>query len=240
MRKVDYAEINRDQLVQQHLPLVKKIAYRIMAKLPPSVQVDDLIQVGLMGLLEAAANYNSAQNAEFEAYATQRIRGAMLDELRQQDWQPRSARRMMREIEAVMHQLEQRLKRPPTEQEMAQAMNLSVPEYQERLNDASGHQLLYYEDFRGPEEGHFLEQYHHDRDAGEPLACLEAEGFREVLVAAIADLPPREQLLMSLYYDEELNLREIGEVMEVTESRVCQLHAQAIARLRGRLKDYIK
>lgn len=240
MRKVDYAEINREQLVQQHLPLVKKIAYRIMAKLPPSVQVDDLIQVGLMGLLEAAANYNSAQNAEFEAYATQRIRGAMLDELRQQDWQPRSARRMMREIEAVMQQLEQRYKRPPTEQEMAQAMQLSLEEYQERLGEACGHQLLYYEDLRSGDESHFLEQYAQDGDAEDPLACLEAGDFRQVLVAAIADLPPREQLLMSLYYDEELNLREIGEVMEVTESRVCQLHAQAIGRLRSRLKDFIK
>ncbi|MDE3020270.1 MAG: RNA polymerase sigma factor FliA [Pseudomonadota bacterium] len=238
--KVDpYRTASQEDLVRDHLPLVKRIAYRLMAKLPPSVEVDDLIQVGLMGLLDAAQHFDEEQKAPFEIYASQRIRGAMLDELRQMDWWPRSARKLMREIEAAMQELQQSLKRTPLEREVADLLGVSLGDYQQKLQEAAGHQLLYYEDFFNGDEAGFLDR-HVFSDAINPLVVLEDDGFRQKLLEAIRLLPEREQLLMSLYYEEDLNLREIGLILEVTESRVCQLHTQAIGRIRSMLRDWIK
>ncbi|WP_255992180.1 RNA polymerase sigma factor FliA [Chitinolyticbacter albus] len=227
-----------DDRVSAHAPLVKRIAYHLVSRLPASVDVEDLIQVGLMGLMEASRNFDPNAGVQFETFASQRIRGAMLDELRQADWMPRQARRNMREIEKEIHKLEQALGRAPTEGEVSGSLNLPLTEYQARLADARGHQLVYYEDF-GEEGGNDqLDHYTADERAN-PFEQMSDAGFRTMLVKGISELPEREQLVMSLYYDEELNLKEIGAVLGVSESRVCQLHSQAIARLRARLSDWL-
>jgi RNA polymerase sigma factor for flagellar operon FliA len=229
---------SKEQYVVQYAPLVKRIAHHLVARLPSSVEVDDLIQAGLIGLLDAVGHYDQSQGAQFETYATQRIRGAMLDELREADWAPRSARKCMRTIEAAIHKLEQKLGRQPGEQELANELKVPLAEFQHMLQDARGHQLVYYEDFQAEGEDDFLERHSADQRPG-PLGQIENGDFRAALVEAIKVLPEREQLLMSLYYEEELNLKEIGAVLGVTESRVSQLHSQAVARLRGRLKDWL-
>jgi RNA polymerase sigma factor for flagellar operon FliA len=230
--------LEKNQYVAQYAPLVKRIAYHLMARLPASVQVDDLIQVGMIGLLDAVSNYDDTQGAQFETYAVQRIRGAMLDELRQCDWLPRSARKALRQIETAMNALEQRVCRAPTEREVADELHLSLDDYQQLLLDARGCQLLHYEDLQTGEEEDFFERHCAD-DSAEPFAILQDGRFREKLIEAIGILPEREKLMMAMYYEEELNLREIGEVLGVSESRVCQLHSQAMARLRGKLKEWL-
>lgn len=230
--------LEKEQYAAKYAPLVKRIAYHLMAKLPASVQVDDLIQVGMIGLLDAVDNYDGTQGAQFETYAQQRIRGAMLDELRQGDWLPRSARKSLRQIEAAMSTLEQRLSRAPTERELADELHVSLEAYQQMLLDARGSQLLHYEDLQAGEGEDFFERHCAD-DSAEPFARLRDERFRAKLIEAIKLLPEREKLMMAMYYEEELNLREIGAVLGVSESRVCQLHSQAIARLRSQLKGWI-
>ncbi|WP_028453354.1 RNA polymerase sigma factor FliA [Chitinilyticum aquatile] len=229
---------SEDERVRQHAPLVRRIAYHMISRLPASVEVDDLIQVGMMGLMEAARNFDPDAGVQFETYASQRIRGAMLDELRSADWLPRQARRNMREIEATLHKLEHALGRAPSESEIAEAMGIPLTEYQDMLHDARGHQLVHYEDFGDSEDNDQLDQYTAD-DSSNPLDMLSDLRFRQQLIDAIKLLPEREQLLMALYYDEELNLKEIGAVLGVTESRVCQLHSQAVARLRARLQGWL-
>jgi RNA polymerase sigma factor for flagellar operon FliA len=227
---------DKEQQVVQYAPLVKRIAHHMMARLPASVEVDDIIQAGMMGLLDAVNRYQEALGAQFETYASQRIRGAILDELRQCDWVPRGVRKNMRRIEAAVNTLEQKLKRGPTEQELADYLKVSLAEYQQWLQDARGYQLVYYEDFHESDDDRFLDRHAAKNHPG-PLEKLEEDSLRELLVQAIGALPEREKLMMSLYYEKDLNLREIGEVLGVSESRVCQLHTQAIARLRARMKD---
>lgn len=231
-------ELDKKEYLTRFAPLVKRVAYHLMVRLPASVQVDDLIQVGMIGLLDAISNYDGNQGAQFETYAVQRIRGAMLDELRQSDWLPRSARKHLRQIETAIATLEQRFKRAPSEGELAKELGISLTEYQQILLDARGSQLFYYEDFKDEGEEGFLDRHLAD-SAANPLEMLQNEGFRAQLVEAISTLPEREKLMMAMYYEEELNLREIGEVLGVSESRVCQLHTQAVTRLRSQLKDWL-
>ncbi len=222
--------LDRDQLVTQYASLVKRIAYHLMAKLPASVVVDDLIQNGMIGLLDALSRYEEGLGAQFETYAAQRIRGAMLDGLRENDWLPRGLRREMRRIEAAIQKLEHAQGRQPSESELAQSLGLSLADYQKLLLEARGHQLVYLEDMTEGDEDYL------ERNAAavvpDPLAALEDANMRALLVRSIEALPERERLMMALYYEQDLNLREIGEVMGVTESRVCQMHTQAVARLR--------
>jgi RNA polymerase sigma factor for flagellar operon FliA len=227
-----------DILLAEHASLVKRMAYQLKAKLPASVEVDDLIQAGMIGLLNASSKYEDNHGAQFTTYISQRIRGAMLDELRSADWVPRSVRKNMRDVETAMKALEQRLGRPPTESEVARKLNLDISAYYEMLNNCSGHQLVYYEDFNEEEGDHFLDRHLMDGNGvNDVMQTLMTSEFRDALIEAIKDLPDREQMLMGLYYEQELNLKEIGAVMNVSESRVCQLHTQAIARLRASLKD---
>lgn len=227
--------IDREQYVAEFAPLVKRIAHYMMGKLPACVQVDDLIQAGMIGLLDAIDRYEGSAGAQFESYAAQRIRGAILDELRRADWAPRSLRKKMRRIEAAVSALEQRLGCAPTENELANELGMSLAEYRDALQDARGAQLIYYEDFQRDDDEDFLGRNCPDpRDS--PLDAMLDASLRAMLIKAIEDLPPREKLVMGMHYEQELNLREIGEVLGVSESRVCQLHAQAIARLRSRLK----
>lgn len=230
---------DQNKLVEQMVPLVKRIAYHFMARLPASVQVDDLIQAGLMGLLDAAKNFDDTQGAQFETYAIQRIRGSMLDELRQADWLPRNVRKNLRRIESAISLLEQQLGRAPREQELAENLGVQLDEYQHMLLESRGYQLLHYEDFQETDDGDFFDAYLSDAQVG-PLDVIEDENFRRNLVTAIGALPEREKLVMGLYYEQELNLKEIGEILGVSESRVCQLHSQAVARLRSRLKEWTR
>jgi RNA polymerase sigma factor for flagellar operon FliA len=206
------------------------------AKLPPSVEVDDLVQAGMIGLLDAINRYEENHGAQFETYAVLRIRGAMLDELRSNDWMPRSTRQNMRKVEQAMATLQQQLGRPPSESEIAGSLKLSLADYQEMLGDSGGHQLVYYEDFHD-EDGNdsWLDRYAVDEE--DPLRALLETDFRQAVIDAIDSLPPREKILMGLYYEEELNLKEIGAVMGVSESRVSQLHSQAVGRMRTYLRE---
>jgi RNA polymerase sigma factor for flagellar operon FliA len=228
---------DKNTLLTEHMPLVKRLAHQMKAKLPPSVEVDDLVQAGMIGLLDAISRYEENHGAQFETYAVLRIRGAMLDELRSSDWMPRSTRQNMRKVEQAMAALQQQLGRPPSESEVAKSLKLSLADYQEMLGDSGGHQLVYYEDFHDSEDGNdsFLDRYAVDDE--DPLRSLLETDFRQAVIDAIDALPPREKMLMGLYYEEELNLKEIGAVMGVSESRVSQLHTQAVARLRAYLKE---
>ena len=228
---------DKEECLKEYAPLVKRIAHHMMVKLPNSVEVDDLVQAGMIGLLDAAGRYDEFRGAQFETYAAQRIRGAMLDELRGADWLPRSMRRDMRRIEAAIHRLQQQLGRAPLESEIAKELEVSLPEYQQMLQEARGAQLVYYEDFHDEDNEDFFDRHDFDNDSN-PLALLQDERFKVALIKAIDQLPERERLMMSLHYEQDLNLREIGEVMEVSESRVCQLHSQAVARLRSTLKGH--
>ena len=228
----------KDRVIEQHIPLVKKLAYQLKARLPANVEVDDLIQAGTIGLLDAMSRYEVTQSAQFETYAVQRIRGAMLDELRSQDWLPRSVRQNMRQIEGAMNALQQELLRAPSEAEIAARLDLTLADYQQKLSDGAGHQLIYFDDFKSASDDssdHFLDRHCQD-SSHDPLQELLQEGFRAALIEAIDALPEREKLLMGLYYEQELNLKEIGAVLGVTESRVSQLHSQAVARLRNHLR----
>lgn len=217
-----------------YLPLVKKIAYHLKGRLPDSVLVDDLIQSGVIGLIEAMQKYNSVEGASFETYAGIRIRGAMIDELRKGDWTPRSVHRKSREVSDAIYQLESSLGREAQDSEIADFMGVSLEDYHGILQDTSSAQLLSIDE---PEQNDLMEGQIKG-DSKTPFALLMESDFADALADEIENLPEREKLVMSLYYDEELNLREIGEVLSVSESRVSQIHSQAIKRLRSRLTDW--
>lgn len=220
-------------MVAQHGELVRRIAHHLAARLPPSVDVDDLIQAGMIGLLEAASHYDAGQGASFETYASIRIRGSMIDEIRKGDWVPRSVHRRVREAAEATRQVEQREGRAASAAEVAAEMSMPMPEYLKVLEGAARGQVLSLEAQ--------VEESGDSRIPGTadvPEQALGREEFQGELSKAIAGLPEREKLVLSLYYEQELNLREIGAVLGVSESRVCQVHGQAMLRLRGRLKDF--
>jgi RNA polymerase sigma factor for flagellar operon FliA len=231
-------QLDTGALLKQYSPLVRRLAHQMIAKLPANVELDDLIQVGMIGLSDALSRFDAAQGVQFETFATQRIRGAMLDELRGNDWMSRGDRRHQRSIEAAVHRLEQRLGRVPSEGEIAREMDMSLQDYQELLAKVRGTQLLYLEDIGGDDgDDDYLDRHIADEDAN-PIARLQDRRMREALVEAIKQLPEREQYVMSMYYEHDMNLKEIAAVLGVTESRVCQLHSQSIARLRARLRAW--
>lgn len=221
-----------ERLVHQHMELVRRIAHHLIGRLPATVQLQDLMQAGAMGLLEASRQYDESHGASFETYAGIRIRGAMLDEVRRMDWSPRSSHRNMREISAAMHAVEMRTGRSASAADVAREMDIDLGTYHDMLRKATETRVFNIEEIFGQ-----------DGDAGDSVpgnGHTPAEEFEEFSLwqavgHAIEDLPERERTVLALYYDEELNLREIGEVLGVTESRVCQIHGQALARLRTRL-----
>lgn len=239
-RKTDAMSHPEDSLVA-YAPLVRKLALQLLARLPASVELDDLIQAGMIGLLDASRRYQETADAQFETYATSRIRGAMLDELRSQDWLPRSVRTKAKRIEQAIVQLERNLMRAPSDGEIAAQLDMPLSDYHALLNDAQGVQIVHYEDF-GTENGVGSGDTDWSAAAsggqsGNPLDAMLAGDLRRVLVEAIENLPEREKLLLSLYYEEGLNLKEIGAVMNVTEARICQLRTQATTRLRAHLQS---
>mgnify|MGYP001818341458 FL=1 len=228
----------RDDLVTKHAALVKRIAYHLMSRLPPSVQADDLIQAGMIGLLEASRNYDASQGASFETYAGIRIRGAMLDEIRRTDWTPRSVHRKARQVAEAVREIENQEGRDARDVEVAAKMGIELNEYHRILQDATGCRVFSIDDtgVNGDEPQH---QPVAAAPHNEPLDSLQHSDFKSALAEAISNLPERERLVMAMYYDEELNLREIGEVLGVSESRVCQIHGQALIRLRARMGEWI-
>jgi RNA polymerase sigma factor for flagellar operon FliA len=240
-----YAQIQKQhetpvRNIEDYMGLVKRIAYHLKGRLPSSVQVDDLIQSGMIGLLEAMQKYDASQGASFETYAGIRIRGAMLDEIRKGDWTPRSVHRKSREVSEAVRIVEARTGREARDEEVAAELGVDLETYHQTLQDSVTTQVL---SIDTPDNEDLSEDQLSLQDAAddaEPMQDLMQSQFQQHLAAAIASLPEREQLVMSLYYDEELNLKEIGEVLGVSESRVCQIHGQALVRVRARLKDWIE
>ena len=223
-------------IVERHGELVRRIAHHLAAPLPASVEIDDLIQAGMLGLIDAARNFQADQGAAFETYASIRIRGAMIDEIRRGDWVPRSVHRRYRDVVAATRGIEQRTGRAATSQEVAGALEVSLDQYHRMLEDAARGQLISLEAHMDEHDG----EPHIGTHGGGPTPAREFEqaAFRGALGEAIGQLPEREQLVLSLYYEQELNLREIGAVLSVSESRVCQIHGQAMLRLRARLGEW--
>jgi len=217
-----------DALVTRHAELVKRIAYHLAGRLPPSVDVADLIQAGMLGLLEAAANYTANRGASFETYAGIRIRGAMIDALRKLDWAPRSVHRKARAVAAVMRDIEKETGRDARDAEIAERLGVPLDQYHAIVQDAASCRLTSLDEVNAAAA----------QDSADPFRETADAGFRAALARAIDTLPEREKLVMSLYYSDELNLKEIGTVLKVTESRVCQLHGQALMRLKSRLAEW--
>ncbi|EKE75403.1 RNA polymerase sigma factor FliA [Gallaecimonas xiamenensis] len=232
LNKNPYGEQRESQLVARHAELVRRIAHHLLMRLPPSVQLDDLIQAGMMGLIEASRNFDGSKGASFETYAGIRIRGAMLDEIRRGDWVPRSVHRNARAISDAIGEVERETGQEARDLEVASKLNVSVDDYHKMLNDVNCGRLVAMEDLGvsddilAPDDSQRPDLHHHKGR------------FQQELAEALKKLPEREAIVLSLYYEEELNLKEIGAVLGVSESRVCQIHGQAMSRLKGRLMEW--
>ena len=222
--------------VVEHEQLVKRIAFHLMSRLPASVQVDDLIQAGMIGLIEASRKFDPEQGASFETYAGIRIRGAMLDEIRRTDWTPRSVHRKARDVAEAVRKIENEKGRDARDVEVAKVMGLELNEYHKILQDATGCRIFSFEDPGTIGEDGYAQK---TEQTNQPLENLQKSDFKAGLATEIKGLPERERLVMALYYDEELNLREIGDILGVSESRVCQIHGQALIRLRARMGEWL-
>lgn len=231
--------LDRSTAIERYGPMVRRAAAQLASKLPANVELDDLVQAGMIGLIDAVSRYEVSHGVQFETFAMQRVRGAMLDELRGGDWMPRSVRRTQRSIEAAIRKAEHDLGRAPSEAEIARSMGVAVGAYQQMLGEARGAQLVYIDDLGGGDDDdeNYIERTLASGDQT-PHERLNDQRFRAALVEAIGQLPERDQLVMSLYYEQGLNLKEVGAVLGVTESRVSQLHSQAVARLRASMRDW--
>ncbi|MEL6368164.1 MAG: RNA polymerase sigma factor FliA [Pseudomonadota bacterium] len=224
-----------ERLISENLTLVKRIAHHIMAKLPASIELDDLIQAGMLGLIEAASHYDPSRGASFETYAGIRIRGAILDEVRKSDWTPRSVHRRYRNITEAIADLQARTGKDPSDQEIADHLDMPLEEYHAILRDSTSCRLFSLDQ---PYVDSGRTQEVESTDFAEPDSALEETQFADRLAEAIGRLPERERLVLSLYYQKDMNLKEVGMVLEVSESRVCQIHGQALLRLKARMGDY--
>ena len=223
--------------VEDYAPLVKRIAYHMMARMPACVQVDDLIQAGMIGLLEASQKYDATRGASFETYAGIRIRGAIVDEMRRGDWAPRSVHRNSRMIAKAIRAVEARTGRDARDIEVAEELGVSTDEYFAMLQDSSSSRLFSYEETFGEEDSN-IDASESSSAFASPFEGIQRDALKQSLAQAITQLPERERMVLALYYNEELNLKEIGLVLGVSESRVSQIHSQAAMRLRTRLADW--
>ena len=231
-----YSEIQSasdDALISKHANLVKRIAFHLINRLPPSVQAEDLIQAGMIGLLEASKHYNPSQGASFDTYAGIRIRGAMLDEIRRSDWTPRSVHRKSREASEAISSLEQETGREAKDTEVAKYMGITLSEYHQILYESTTARVF---SFDQPEDNEGEYTQFPDKPDQQPQHVMDNQTFNKQLAEVIANLPKRESMVMSFYYTDELNLREIGNILGVSESRVCQIHGQALIRMKARLE----
>ncbi len=229
----------RDQLIMDYAPLIRFVAQRIASRLPSNVDIDDLISAGVIGLMDAIEKYDPSRDNKFKTYAEFRIRGAILDELRSQDWVPRSVRDKAKKIEKTYAELEQKFGRAVSDEELSKALGIELEEYHEMVSKVKAVTLLSIDELSGPNQ--------HDRkslleclentNSKNPFTQLKSKGVRDLLIKNIEDLPEKQKLVLSLYYYEDLNLKEIGKILEVTESRVSQLHTQAVEKLRAKLKS---
>lgn len=224
------------QMIERYAPLVKRIAYHLLARLPASVLVDDLIQSGMIGLIEAAKNFDGSKGASFETFAGIRIRGSMLDEIRRGDWTPRSVHRNSRMIAEAIAELESELGRDVKDSEVAEKLDISLDEYHHMLSDASSGRIIGIEDL-GISDDVLVTA--NDKDDDHLYEQQATDAFQQALIKNISSLPEREAIVLSLYYNDELNLKEIGAVLDVSESRVSQIHSQALVRLRSRMQDWL-
>lgn len=229
------ANVPERVLIERHLSLVKRISQHLMGRLPATVQSEDLMQAGMLGLLEAAKNYNADKGASFETYASIRVRGSMLDEIRKNDWVPRSVHRNTRRISEAVRQIENKMGRDARDAEVATRLELSLKEYHQILQDSNGVRIFGFEEVGMTEDSVAVGM---TGPSASPLEGLQHEDFRKNLTKGIEGLPERERLVLMLYYEEELNLREVGEVLGVSESRASQIHSQAMQRLQSRLKEW--
>lgn len=224
------------EIIEQHSTLVKRIAHHLLARLPNTVVLEDLIQAGMVGLLEAAKKYDASKGASFETYAGIRIRGSIIDEVRRGDWTPRSVHRNGRRVAEAVQAIEARTGRDAQDGEVAAELNITVTEYHALLKDSAESRLFSFDKLTGPQDegpGETIAS-----SAPDPSEQFEQEDFVKAIAHEIKGLPEREKLVLSLYYDQELNLKEIGKVIGVSESRVSQIHSQAALRLRSRLKEW--
>ena len=231
----DLDNVSADDVIVRYAPLVKRIAHHIMARMPASVQVEDLIQAGLVGLLEASRNYDVSKGASFETYAGIRIRGSMIDDVRRGDWVPRSVHRNARRVAEAIQTIEKKTGRDASDNEVAQALEVDMDTYYHMLQDASSSKLFSFDEITSGQDRTEEQVAGSDLD---PFEDIEVDAMRKNLAEAIGQLPERERLVLALYYDEELNLKEIGQILDVSESRVSQIHSQAALRLRSRLSHW--
>jgi len=232
---LELAGLTAEQFVENYTKLVKRIAYHLAQRLPSHVLVEDLIQAGMIGLLEARAKFEDGKGACFETFASIRVRGAMLDELRRGDWAPRSVYKAARTIAAVVRKIENDTGRDAKDSDVAKALDISLDEYHRLLMDSANVHVCGYEESGMNDDTMTLGLF---SKLWSPQESLSNAHFKKDLAQEIANLPERERLVIGLYYDEELTLKEIGQVLGVTESRICQLHSQAVIRLKARLKNW--
>lgn len=232
---IDEAPVNYDSMMSEYAPFVKRIAYHMISRLPSNVQLEDMVQAGMIGLFEALKGYDKTKGASFETYSRIRIQGAMIDEVRRCDWTPRSVYKKSRDISEAVRTIEREKGRDAKDSEVAELMDMSLGEYYSMVKDAAGCQLLSYEDI--VLAGGCQDEYKSGDFSG-PYQNIQEESFKCGLADKISGLPEREKMVVSLYYDEEFNLREIGEILGITEGRVCQIHSQALIRLRARMTDW--
>ncbi len=241
-QEIEISPANRDAVIKEYGPMIKYVANRIAMRLPPHIEVDDLISVGVLGLIDAIQKYDPSRGAKFKTYAEFRVRGAILDELRSMDWVPRSVRQKAASMEVVVQKLQSQLGRPPEDDEVAAEMGLDMDEFFHALNETRSMPVLSLEDLgiaKDSGEQQSLLDCLAGKGDSDPQTQLRLTELKDIIAKAIDQLPEKERLMISLYYYEELTMREIGEVLSITESRVSQIHSKAVFRLRTKLKSLI-
>ena len=240
--EIEISSQNSEQVIKEYAPMIKYVANRIALRLPPHIEVDDLISVGVLGLMDAIEKFDPTRGAKFKTYAEFRVRGAILDELRSLDWVPRSVRQKASNLDNVCQGLQAKLKRPPEDEEMAAEMGLSLDEFFDAVNETQNMPILSLEDLgfskEEPDQRSLLDCLAGKADS-DPQTQMRLTELKGIIAKVIDTLPEKERLMISLYYYEELTMKEIGEVLEITESRVSQIHSKSIFKLRTKLRALI-
>src|SRR2546426_52645 len=229
----------RDALINETLPLIKHIAHRVAIRVPNNVEIRDLINAGVLGLMDAIEKFEPERNVKFKTYAEVRIRGAILDSLRDLDWAPRSLRKKSKDLEKIYSDLSQKLGRPATDEEISEAMGEDIEDFHALVDQLHGLTIGSFENLSDSDDSESYINYYPDDGSNDPYAKLESTELSRLLAGAIDELPEKERLVLSLFYYEEFTMKEIGALLGVNESRVSQLHTKATLRLRGRLAKLV-